>query len=100
MGKTAYLTPSTPCNKDRGSRSSYRTSRTKWGVRILDIFAYTCLHAMKNAPEAPMHRKKERVFFCEAGRPARGCRRQLARMEGVPECHVMDSMATGSRYKL
>ena len=54
----------------------------------------------KERAEAPVHRKKERLFFCEAGRPAKGRRGVFARMEGVPWCHVVDSMAAGSRYKL
>ena len=54
----------------------------------------------KERAEAPVHRKKELLFFCEAGRPAKGRRGVFARMEGVPWCHVVDSMAAGSRYKL
>ena len=58
------------------------------------------LHAIKERAEAPVHRKKERLFFCEAGRPAKGRRGVFARMEGVPWCHVVDDMAAGSRHKL
>ena len=54
----------------------------------------------KERAEAPVHRKKELLFFCEAGRPAKGRRGVFACMEGVPWCHVVDSMAAGSRYKL
>ena len=39
----------------------------------------------KERGDAPAHSKKERLFFCEAGRQARGGRGQLARIEGVPE---------------
>ena len=54
----------------------------------------------KERAEAPVHRKKERLFFCEAGRPAKGRRGVFARMEGVPWCHVVDDTAAGSRHKL
>ena len=54
----------------------------------------------KERAEAPVHRKKERLFFCEAGRPAKGRRGVFARMVGVPWCHVVDSMAAGSHYEL
>ena len=54
----------------------------------------------KERAEAPVHRKKELLFFCEAGRPAKGRRGVFARMEGVPWCHVVDDTAAGSRHKL
>ena len=70
----------------------------EWACWIFLLTPTPCLTPScdKERAEAPVHRKKELLFFCEAGRPAKGRRGVFAHMEGVPWCHVVDDTAAAA----